>query len=219
MNKVTREHLAGLELAMQRLNRHLAPENQKALNGLIAQASAAPEQGPVYQVCDETSNWIDVSLEKFESCLNKPGGWQRRTLYTHPSAEIDRLRAEIKRLDLALAQADHDYDCDRQQFEQKLAEAQALLRNPNQRMLRAGARAVMRTYTSSANARFSNDDLRIASAVFSAMAEAFLSATAQHAECKHINTERCQTGDSTAVGFCNDCGKNTHVGQPAEVKS
>lgn len=50
-------------------------------------------------------------------------------LYTHADdGEIERLRAENKRLDLALAQADHNYDCDRQQFEQKLADAQALLR-------------------------------------------------------------------------------------------
>lgn len=42
--------------------------------------------------------------------------------------EVEQLRAEVKRLDLMVAQADHNYDMDRTQFRQKLAEWGALLR-------------------------------------------------------------------------------------------
>ncbi|NWA25474.1 hypothetical protein HX866_11260 [Pseudomonas gingeri] len=50
-------------------------------------------------------------------------------LYTRPDAgDVERLRTEVKRLALMVAQADYNYDADRQQFKRQLAERDALLR-------------------------------------------------------------------------------------------
>ena len=52
-------------------------------------------------------------------------------LYTRPApadaGEVERLRAEVKRLDLMVAQADFNYDSDRHQFKRDLGERDALL--------------------------------------------------------------------------------------------
>lgn len=50
-------------------------------------------------------------------------------VYTHPdSGKVERLRAEVKRLDLLVSQGDHDYDMYRANFDRQLAERDALLR-------------------------------------------------------------------------------------------
>ncbi len=89
-----------------------------------AQASAAPEQEA-------------VAWRRLEADDNETAGWNYyagkvaggKPLYTHPSAEIERLRAENKRLQKA-AQTNWNEFADRNRLdvEQKLAEAQALLR-------------------------------------------------------------------------------------------
>lgn len=183
MNTVTRGHLAGLELVQQRMAKCLTPDGYGALCRLIAQAGAAPEQEPVAwgafyfggkkhgqlynhsDTKDEIEQYI-IQVERRDDSISLTSG----PLYTHPSAEIERLRAENKRLDLALAQADHNYDCDRQKFEQKLAEAQALL-------LRCGADSQLwyEEFGEPSDGGYQAAFVEI---------DAFLSATAQPAEVK-----------------------------------
>lgn len=130
MTTVTREHLAGLELVQREVS-ITSPLTAEQLEYLIDQASASPEQEVfVYALMRDGDPAIcQTTLTEDAAKSWATPGYHYLPLYTHPSAEIDRLRAENKRLDLALAQADHNYDCDRQQFEQKLADAQALLRD------------------------------------------------------------------------------------------
>lgn len=124
MNKVTREHLAGLELALSELDIDGAAAVK--LIGLIAQASTAPEQEAVDPVVIEVQNGCVYLISK----PLEPG---RHKLYTHADqSEVERLRAELeqmhksfKAVEFKMAEAIHDQGL----LRQKLAEAQALLRD------------------------------------------------------------------------------------------
>lgn len=65
------------------------------------------------QEWDVVQEWEDQGF-KFKAMHDRPG-------------EIERLRAEVKRLDLMVAQADFNYDSDRHQFQRDLADRDALL--------------------------------------------------------------------------------------------
>lgn len=179
MSEVKREHLAGLELAYESLEQ-LSGFDEQRLCSLIAQAIAAPEQEAV-AYCDDFT--LDILKRGAAYSIGvEPAKSTRRSenaihpLYTDPSAEIERLRAENKRLDLALAQADHNYDCDRQQFEQKLAEVRALLaKSVASVRYQQGMQSLDHDAGRAHEKRFAN----LADAI-----DAFLSATAQPAEVK-----------------------------------
>ena len=66
----------------------------------IAQASAAPEQGAIGQWSEDGGlTWCDGSKQELVSA--RAAGWTTRQLYTDPKAEIERLQAEIARLESA----------------------------------------------------------------------------------------------------------------------
>lgn len=206
MSEVKREHLAGLELAMSRMQRHLAHENVKILHDLIAQASAAPEQEPAghFSFCHDKKKWIQQKLKgpEFAHLLTP--------LYTHADpSEVERLRAENNRLNGIIGQWESSLNArlllekqaELSKVEQKLAEAQALLRERD--------RLIYGVIGATGKKR----------AEYLSKLHDLVSATAQPAECAHSDTAQHRTGDGTPVEFCNECGKNTHVGHPAEVKS
>ncbi len=87
MSTVTREHLAGLELAERLLGGISACDSQK-LAEMIAQASAAPEQEPVAWVID----WPEEpELGHYFSDESNPTA-RSRPLYTHSDpSEVVRL--------------------------------------------------------------------------------------------------------------------------------
>lgn len=176
MTTVTREHLAGLELFKSVHKNDIDYLIGEELDRLIAQASAAPEQEPVAWACAQQLRALNKAPGSATCAVWNASGFSRVPLYTHPSAEIERLRAENKRLDLALAQADHNYDCDRQQFEQRLADAQALL-----------AKSVASVRYQQGMQNLDHDAGRAHEKRFADLADAidaFLSATAQPAECE-----------------------------------
>lgn len=148
MTTVTREHKAGLELVEREVSIS-SPLAAQQLEYLIAQASAAPEQ--------EAVAWRRLEADDNETAewnyyAGKVEGGQ--PLYTHPSAEIERLRAERAKFRVVLEGAEYpnldritllsEEQCrqvgaaaasctksiidERDQLQQKLAEAQALLR-------------------------------------------------------------------------------------------
>lgn len=139
---VTRAHLAGLELALASMASYCAGSKADAecvLSPLIAQASAAPEQEAVawmhtyrcYPDDPRAPNQSGYEVTDFHQNPKAPGIESHTPLYTHPSAEIERLRAELDRGERHRNdQADKIVE---QRTEigatrQKLAEAQALLR-------------------------------------------------------------------------------------------
>ncbi len=169
MIEVKREHLAGLELALD----HVGRDQRSILDDLIAQASAAPEQEAVaWQVTG--AGGLTVTPQ-YPSWAEGDARLNIQTLYTHPSAEIERLRAELAESDKCVVRALNERDagieewsgiavqngmeCDR--LRQKLADAQALLRALRPLTLERddGGRGALRGHI-----------------------DAFLSATAQHAE-------------------------------------
>lgn len=97
MTAVTREHRAGLELALSELDIDGAAALK--LLGLIAQASDAPEQEPVGTLLineyfdGREVGEVDVQLDN-NACERLAAEYPGRSLplYTHPSAEIERLR-------------------------------------------------------------------------------------------------------------------------------
>lgn len=102
MSEVTREHLAGLELAKQELGEFNAAAKAAAdycLDPLIAQASAAPEQEPVAWLYSRPEGLVTpvVLLEKASD--KDRGSWDETPLYNHADpSEVAQLRAELKSL-------------------------------------------------------------------------------------------------------------------------
>ncbi len=130
MSTVTREHLAGLQYALM-----VAEENwpnaalTEILSDLIAQASAAPEQAPTIFAIHGAGQQVDETCEL--ALLDEANQYEPAcvtALYTRPSAEIERLRAELAEF------KQRHKDCLTRQvmseviIEEKLEEAQALLR-------------------------------------------------------------------------------------------
>lgn len=145
--EITREHKAGLEKVLDVVeSRSLIRKNgmidghilQRDLHSWIAQASAAPEQEPVAWMTPSGGFYRDKKVAETglhgHVCKVTP-------VYSHPSAEIERLRAENKRLLYAGQALEADFSSYRREVEhkdeactrradaaeQKLAEAQALL--------------------------------------------------------------------------------------------
>lgn len=193
MSEVKRERLAGLDLAAKHIGSIGSKElNQRGLivelESMIAQASAAPEQEAVgyFSFCHDKKKWFQQKLKgpEFAHLLTP--------LYTHAEdGEVERLRAENKELTLKLAQSDHNYDCDRDQFrdnlevatqradaaERKLGEREALLEEAYREGWNDGQEAIEQRYQNSVRSstegweRFKVDN-------------ALLSANAEPAECE-----------------------------------
>lgn len=102
--KVTREHKAGLELAIDRWN---AAPNVGAflaeLRASVSQASAAPEQEAVFQITHGPLGYLDGLPEWFDLVSLTEAGVENFSngtkLYTHADpSEVERLRAENSKL-------------------------------------------------------------------------------------------------------------------------
>lgn len=94
MSEVKREHLAGLELALSRLQHHLAHENVKALHELIGKASAAPEQSEITgkPECSlgygHAGHWCGPEVK----CWLDPRSKENRD---YENSEVTQLRADL----------------------------------------------------------------------------------------------------------------------------
>ncbi|BFO03363.1 hypothetical protein KNHN1_17410 [Pseudomonas guariconensis] len=76
------------------------------------------------------TEWIDgvPPASMVDLCGNPASFASIERAYTHADpGEVERLRAEVKRLDLMVSQADHNYDMDRATFRRELAEREALI--------------------------------------------------------------------------------------------
>lgn len=135
MTTVTRENLAGLELAKKELGEFSIEAKAAAdycLGPLIAQASAAPEQEAAghFSFCHDKKKWIQQKLKgpEFAHLLTP--------LYTHADpSEASRLRAELENMrgrvtstHKSLIEKHAEIIKDRDDLRRQLAEAQALLR-------------------------------------------------------------------------------------------
>lgn len=167
---------------------------RQALLKEIAQASAAPEQEAAYllRVRGGLTGWRDSDKEAFDSALETH--YEKRLLYTHPSAEIERLRAELEEWAPSMQRLGDE----NQELREKLVEAQALLRG-------------LRTWLNG-----SNYD-GVEGYNFAQKIDAFLSATAQPAE------ENSRTCDIDAMITMLESGEwaehagNTDLGRRLEA--
>ncbi|YCH23113.1 hypothetical protein M1D96_06310 [Pseudomonas sp. D1-3] len=208
MATVTREHLAGLEMALCHLYIHMAPENAKALEKLIAQASAAPEQEAVAWIYERYISSNQYSARRLS--FDKPYSTDRniQPLYTHPSAEIERLRAENEKWASDFFKAVKSGA----DIEQKLADAQALLQRTH-RDLDACQKVIWLAGVGTRGYGFHPAYCEDAQARLTEI-DAFLSATAQPAEVKPTVPEcppghelvalPIDTDDSRPSGPCKD---------------
>lgn len=137
MEKVNRGHLAGLKLALNESDTVSTDSISVAdLEYLIAQASVAPGQKAArFERLDREGEWEVISHAEYEKSKDSAGIYQCRALYTHADpSEVERLRDELNterlRADAAVGDAN--------EAEQKLADAQALLREMDEYLSRRG---------------------------------------------------------------------------------
>ncbi len=183
-------------------------QDRTALLKEIAQASAAPEQEPAAWGLAYKGRVIAAHMGRYDLANTIDYSWEGLHTHADPS-EVERLRAENKELTLKLAQSDHNYDCDRDQFrdnlevatqradaaERKLGEAVGLLRE--------------------LKSEYWHTNVEMPAALLNRI-DALLSASAEPAECQH----RYMYFGSQPARRCADCNKvEPAKGGDGEVQS
>lgn len=209
MEKVNRGHLDGLELALSELDIDGAAAVK--LLGMIAQASAAPEQEAVavWLKSKDHAVYPDICILGNPADIAEGAFDTKIPLYTHADdGEVGRLRAELVESDKCVVRALNEVDSKQRTIDgineahwrvvQQLAAAQAMLRD-----------------VAELDPRGEFLGWKLDGEIY-----AFLSATAQPAECGHAKTHYSSRDGGAHV--CSDCGGSQQGGsaQPADgVKS
>lgn len=189
MSEVKREHLAGLKLALAESDiGNTESISVGELQSLIAQASAAPEQEVASKDAENSAHDLALKVREALDRTSCPDAWMRIAYesvvreYTHADpSEVERLRAELeaesKGADRA-AEAMLHWKKEADSIREQLAMAQALLRGLTEYADELLAEVnIAWSYAGSTGENQTHKDASYSNAV------AFLSATAQSAEC------------------------------------
>lgn len=101
MTNPTREHLAGLVVAQQFFERNGAVYSAKALDDLIEQAKAAPQDEPAAWQWLDTAHYRKYLPANAERCAWRP-------IYAYPSAPADHIPDATKMVDADLLELLND---------------------------------------------------------------------------------------------------------------
>lgn len=186
MSNVTREHRAGLELAVKSCHQLMDTQLYSKMLELIAQASAAPEQEAVAWMVGKTV-W-----ENRSAAVRNAADRMRlvRPLYTHADdGELERLRAELVESDLCVVRALNERDAALKQLakaDQKISSVVEYVEG----MVKAAG-----------------NQPSVATGYLRDILDALLSATAQPAECDSCEPAGVFATDGSGPHDCPDCGK------------
>ncbi len=210
MSEVKREHLAGLELALDIVAGHIVQDDAaNDLRKMIAQASAAPEQEPVAFRCKLSihKQWKYIDHRAPDSFELRE--LQIENLYTHAdTSDVQRLRAELDNQRAnTLAQIDAHAET-REQLFAATQRADAAERNA------ADLDALLREVQKDSGFRNLYEQLQD-------QIDALLSASAEPANCMPCGgwgVIAAEPGDAeTKCEHCNGTGKEPAKGGDGEV--